>query len=323
MGGQGSQSNERLTGDRSLEASVATLIELEARRDLSDAEGYHRAIAAIHGLSSSILAAERDGQPSETIWRLVAPARAVQASSPFVRRLQEWPRGYPGDFETIEYLCDGRNQARAGTLGYQIERYCLNSAIAQQHRNKVRWQSEKILASTLALGNPRILSIGCGGSRDLMAIEGLLAKRRPEIVLSDLDVEALGLSISRLRLPEGCIRAVSGSVIRSSRTIQALAPFDLIVAGGIFDYLSGKHARWLGRKAIEWLAPDGVFCFTNIAAGNPDRCWMEYIADWQLIERSDPEMHDLVSAAESTSDITIQRDTTGLTHLVEIHGGVN
>jgi hypothetical protein len=26
-----------------------------------------------------------------------------------MRRCQEWPRGYPGDFETIEYLTAGAN----------------------------------------------------------------------------------------------------------------------------------------------------------------------------------------------------------------------
>ena len=31
----------------------------------------------------------------------------IVAGSPFVARAQDWPRGYPGDFETIEWLWSG------------------------------------------------------------------------------------------------------------------------------------------------------------------------------------------------------------------------
>jgi hypothetical protein len=54
------------------------------------------------------------GVPPGRILQLVARAREVHARSPFVRRLQSWPRGYPGDFETVEYLLSQEVMAPRG-----------------------------------------------------------------------------------------------------------------------------------------------------------------------------------------------------------------
>ena len=50
-------------------------------------------------LGEAIADCERRLVTRDTILNIIAPARDIYAGSPFVRRLQEWPRGYPGDFE--------------------------------------------------------------------------------------------------------------------------------------------------------------------------------------------------------------------------------
>ena len=64
-----------------------------------------------------------------------------------MHRLQAWPRGYPGDFETVEWLCDARNRAEPGTVPWALEQCSLQSPLAQQHRNKVGLQGRAILAT--------------------------------------------------------------------------------------------------------------------------------------------------------------------------------
>src|SRR5262245_22123589 len=97
----------------------------------------HATAAGMHAFAAAIDLCEEAGIEKATLAPHIEPMRALHARSPFVHRLQSWPRGYAGDFETIEYLCDAENRADAGTVAWAIEQYALQSPIAQQHRNKV------------------------------------------------------------------------------------------------------------------------------------------------------------------------------------------
>jgi extracellular factor (EF) 3-hydroxypalmitic acid methyl ester biosynthesis protein len=56
--------------------------------------------------------------------------------------MQSWPRGYPGDYETIEYLCECAIKAPPGTIEYFIDQYAVTCNMSQQHRNKLTWQAD-------------------------------------------------------------------------------------------------------------------------------------------------------------------------------------
>src|ERR1700731_1252092 len=87
---------------------------------------------------------ERWGWSTERIQTELAPSREVFATSSFMRRCQRWPRGYAGDFETIEYLAAGTNYSLSGSIGWYFEEINLQSPIAQQHRNKLDHQAKEI-----------------------------------------------------------------------------------------------------------------------------------------------------------------------------------
>jgi hypothetical protein len=67
------------------------------------------------------------------------------------------------------------------------------------------------------------------------------------------------------------------------------------------------------------LTPDGKICFTNILKPNPWRVWIEYLADWILIERTEAEfmyMLDIYGLVDINLKMTQER--TGLAGLYEI-----
>ena len=53
---------------------------------------------------------------------------------------------------------------------------------------------------------------------------------------------------------------------------------------------------------------------SNIARGNPFRPWIEYLADWWLIERDEADLRRLLAPgrASTSSRRKISHDTTGL-----------
>jgi hypothetical protein len=162
--------------DLELQQSVAAFVALPyARCDIDSL--YQRVDTCIQRMLKAIRECEAAGMQPQEIRDQLMPARILHHRSPFVARAQDWPRGYQGDFETIEYLCDGLNHVSIeDVVGYCIEEYTLNSRISQQHRNKVQLQADVILKCCQSKKASRVLSIGCGGARDLRMIGSLLEK---------------------------------------------------------------------------------------------------------------------------------------------------
>lgn len=304
-----------------LRQSVANFTALEGFITDGSSQLFHKVVACMHDLCFHILEAEKNGLSRTDIEAIIKPARDIHSRSVFVKRLQDWPRHYPGDFETIEYLCNPENKSLYGKIEYYIEDYALNSAIAQQHRNKVQRQSEIIL-DTLLNGKTalKILSVGCGGCLDILKIKRHIRNVQCDIVLHDADSGALALSKSRLDDITARVHTVNSNFLQSLRNIERLGPFDLILSGGLFDYLSDKHISFFLKHAFEKLLnKNSTLFFTNIKEGNPYKVWQEYLADWKLIYRSESAITGLLTDAGFAGNaIRVEKDETGLTFLVTV-----
>lgn len=303
-----------------LQRSVAAFVALAHARCEIEAL-YQRVVMCIHRMLTAIRKCEAAGMQPQEIRGQLMPARILHHTSSFVARAQDWPRGYQGDFETIEYLCDGLNHVSVeDVVGYCIEEYTLNSRITQQHRNKVHLQADVILKCCQSKKAARVLSLGCGGARDLRTIGSLLENTDAEFVLCDSDADALEFARSQLGLLADRTRFVHGKVPRVVNRLKSLGKFDLVVAGGLFDYLPN---RWIELMLTEiWehlLNENGQIFFTNIAFNNPYRVWMEYLADWSLIERSEEDIERLCrDAGIDDGAISITRDETNLALITSV-----
>jgi extracellular factor (EF) 3-hydroxypalmitic acid methyl ester biosynthesis protein len=282
----------------------------------------HATAAGLHAFAAAIDLCEEAGIEKATLQSHIAPMRALHARSPFVHRLQAWPRGYAGDFETIEYLCDAENRAPFGSIAWAIEQYALQSPIAQQHRNKVGLQARAILSTLLATRGARIASIGCGGCRDLALVQHHIPPDAGTFVLIDSDADALAFARQRLdRLRDRCefVRGRVPRVLTASAVRPSNGLFDLVVAGGLFDYLQDDWAIATLRLVRRMLVPGGRLILSNIAAGNPFRAWLEYLGSWSLIERQPEDLARLLTAAEFQADgVHITRDSTGLALMADV-----
>ncbi|NOY58284.1 MAG: class I SAM-dependent methyltransferase [Calditrichaeota bacterium] len=281
---------------------------------------FHRVVSLIHNLCYRITQAEEQGFAREEIIEIIKPFTAVTTGSLLIKRLHEWPRGYPGDFETIELLCNGKNQSKPDSVEYLCEMYALNSPIVQQHRNKVTKQADLILNTiNKAQKLPKILSIACGGCPDINRIKKYITNLPFELILNDFDAAALAYSKDRLRLIGDKCRFIQGDIIRSLKEIARQGPFDLIIAGGLFDYLKQRHIEFLLKHLKSCLNTNGILFFTNIVKDDPYRVWREYLANWTLIERSEQDILTLTQNAGIDAEcVDISRDATALSLFVEI-----
>ena len=263
---------------------------------------------------------ERWGWSVDRIRAELAPCREIFATSPFMRRCQQWQRGHAGDFETIDYLTAGVNQCAPGSVGWHFEEILLNSPIARQHRNRLQHQSQEIAHAVRRNRTARILSIACGGCLDWLPVLPLLDKFAGKIVLNDCDPGALALATERLQPVAGQIQLAAGDILRLAKRLGNGGRFDLVVAGGLFDYLSDTAAIFLLNAIRQYLlASGGVLFFTNIAKGNPWRTLMEHGSNWNLIERTEKQIRELCrDAGISQSAVSLERDSTELTILTRV-----
>jgi len=278
--------------------------------------------AVIRNLVAAISACELDGIERSCILREIAPARAIHSRSPFVKRLQDWPRGYPGDWETVEWLISQRNQAPSGTFEHCLETHLLGCLMAQQHRNKVVHQMQLIFNAAFVdpAAHTRILIVASGAAPDLRQLAVPATKTMSAFVLNDSDPTAIEAARQRLTPILDRCTFVTGNVLALTSRLSALGPYELILAGGSFDYLDDRAATLLCRVMLtKLLASDGMFYFSNVARGNPYRYWLEYLADWKLLERSENDVRSLLEPCRNyISEVSIERDATGISMLSHV-----
>ncbi len=296
-------------------------MEAAGRRFWGDScTGRTEALRLMKQFGATVEEMERWGWSAERIQSELAPCRAVFATSSFMRRCQQWPRGYAGDFETIEYLAAGVNHSVAGSLGWHFEDLILGSPIAQQHRNKLEQQAMEIVRTVQGNGEARVLSMACGGCLDWLQALPFLQDFAGEIVLNDMDPDALLLAESRLRQTTRRVRVEPGNVLLAMKRLTRRAPFDLVVAGGLFDYLCDKAIVFLLRSIYgDLLGAGGVLLFTNLAEGNPWRALMAYGSNWSVHERTEAQILTLCSQAGiPRSAVVTGREATRLAIMTRV-----
>ena len=256
----------------------------------------------------------------EKILEYIKPARDIQGDSPFIKRLQNWPRGYAGDFETINYMFESENKAPQNTIAFFCEQYALSCAATQQHRNKIVAQSSNILNTCHQRGEEKnILSLACGSNIDLQNIEHLIADSAVHFTLFDMDINALNYSKNKLKNIEDKCTFLHGNIFKVKQFLPE-EQYDLISIGGLFDYLSDKAIVMLLKYLFaKKLKTGGKLFFTNIATQNPFGIWMKYFANWELIERDTASLTALLEAAGISQDqVSITKEGTNLTNMVDV-----
>ncbi|SRR5579864_482344 len=88
---------------------------------------------------------------------------------------------------------------------------------------------------------------------------------RGQLWLNDIDNEALERSMSRIALVLPHVKSMPGNIVELLRSAKSRPRFDLIVAGGLFDYLEDRVARFVIKGAYSCLRSRGRF-FVGVRA---------------------------------------------------------
>jgi CRP-like cAMP-binding protein len=219
-------------------------------------------------------------------------------------RMYRKPRGYAGDFLTIEWMY-ANEPGGAGELGQLLDRCFLNQPAAQAVRHRRELLKDELeQAPQLTDQRPlRVTSLACGPAAEVFDI--LL--QYPELAdqvqftLVDVDQEALNHVQERL-LAHGLDQAVRLERrnllhLCIGRQTLELEPQHLMYSIGLIDYFDDRIVTRLQTWIRSCLAPGGRSILGNFHPNNPTRGLMDHLLDWRLIHRDEADMVRLADAA--------------------------
>lgn len=213
----------------------------------------------------------------------------------FIRWSFEKPFGYVGDFKIIDEIY--KNQPSTKGFDRLWDNYFQQLDICKAIRERKeetkkhiidfinRRQEENIRIMDLAFGPGRlvkeILSEGSNNKVskiifDCYDIDEKAVNYAKKILYNFKDINFFLKNVVRLSL-------------KNDITKEIPYKYDLIYSTGLFDYLSEKLATRLIMNLKKLLKKDGLMIICNVRDrySNPSVAWMEWVADWNLIYRTE------------------------------------
>jgi SAM-dependent methyltransferase len=220
--------------------------------------------------------------------------------SSFAERCYSKPRGYAGDYLTIEMMYNNEPSG-AGRIGPIVDECMLREPPCQAARNRrhlLSGQINQTIQSTT--GRAHIMSLACGPGREIFDALSGSALNAVDVTALDIDQDALNVIKKQSEQQKIPIHALHGNLIylATGRQQMDLPPQDLIYSIGLIDYFNDG----LVIKLIDWifdcLRPGGRVILGNFHPRNPSRGLMDQVLDWPLIYRDENRMNELYSASK-------------------------
>lgn len=216
-------------------------------------------------------------------------------------RLYAKPRGYAGDFQTVDLLY--RNEAGGhGRLGPLVDRCFLDEPAAKAIRNRRAFIAADIRARAADAGALKVTSLACGAAQEIRDVFHAEPNAQIRYTAIDIDNEALE-SVQRwadATAHADLIQPIQANLVylTTGRQELDLTPQDLIYSLAAIDYLNDQFVV----KLLDWihahLAPNGRVLLGNFHPSNPDKAFMDHVLDWHLIHRDQDELNRLFMASK-------------------------
>ena len=238
-------------------------------------------------------------------------------------RCLEKPKGYPGDYETLEIIYDRKTFSKDNELGYYFDLYFLNNPYAEAVRKR-KDKLKDMLENIIGKSNKtlKILDLACGGSKEVRDIceekKSNVVNKDVNFFLLDWDEEALEFSKKQLeKAPENFkidfIRDNIISFVRKTKFYEENGQMDIIYSIGLADYFTDRILKAMVTNAYKGLKRGGKFI---IAHKDKEISFShippEWFGDWTFFQRNEQDLFSLIeSAGQDWSEIKIDRDETG------------
>jgi SAM-dependent methyltransferase len=221
---------------------------------------------------------------------------------------REKPRGYAGDFRTIDLIYTHRTE-HSGDETW--DRFFHRQAAPQAVRNRKSYFCNLYGFTTTTRPGFSLLNIACGPCRDV--VEAVATHGCGEIIHNvDMDPDAIEYS-KKLAEEAKPLNATIEWQQANAFMFRARRTYDLVWSAGLFDYLDTKAAARLLKRMWSWTHKGGKVVIGNFHPDNPSRNYMEWVGEWFLIHRTVEDMTEMSRLAGISAEaLSFERDDTGV-----------
>jgi len=233
----------------------------------------------------------------EDLDRLLSGLDEVYLEETIQGRAYRQPRGYAGDFETIDRI--HTRAVAADPRAARWDRFFHEQPAPKAVRNRKRYFQRLVRRAEARVDGPvEVLDLGSGPCRDVREYLDEHPDSRARFTCVDQDPEAIAYGQALCAPYASRVRFVEGNVLRARLADR----YSLVWSAGVLDYLEDRLAVRLLRRILGWAAPDGEVVVGNFAPSNPSRDYMEVLGRWYLHYRDAVDLFDLAVEAGLDAD---------------------
>jgi extracellular factor (EF) 3-hydroxypalmitic acid methyl ester biosynthesis protein len=241
-------------------------------------------------------------------------------ASTYIERCYMKPRGYAGDFETIEMTYRGVPSGSTA-IGRMIDKWALSAgpAAAVRYRRKKIVDDIRSLVETRKGAEPlTVASLAVGPGREIFDVFEAMPAAPLRVVGIDIDDDALAFCSEEARkrsIGDEKLRLFQDNLVKLSlgRGRVSIPKQHFVYSMGLIDYLPGDIVVRLLNWAYDQLFSGGILAIGNFATGNAGKGFMDYVMDWALIHRTPDEMRDLFTRSKfGAAEVRIDTDPSGI-----------
>lgn len=236
----------------------------------------------------------------------------------FMNRARTWPRGYAGDYETLEGIY--RNIPKSIGLGYHLDRYFLATTLpsaVRDRKNSLRAVVKKELAKRRG---PKVLDIACGSCREVFELAPEIVSSKAQFTLVDSDSDALAFAGNRLGYtgipPEQTVfrRYNALKMVKHDRNVGEFGMQDVIYSVGFFDYLRDDALVPLLSSLYGLLNPGGTLITSFKDSRRYRSQEYHWFVDWDgFYQRTEEQSRNTLSKAGiPEASVCSHRDASGV-----------
>eukprot|EP00467_Chlorarachnion_reptans_P020390 CAMPEP_0114514804 /NCGR_PEP_ID=MMETSP0109-20121206/16362_1 /TAXON_ID=29199 /ORGANISM="Chlorarachnion reptans, Strain CCCM449" /LENGTH=360 /DNA_ID=CAMNT_0001694895 /DNA_START=517 /DNA_END=1599 /DNA_ORIENTATION=- len=211
------------------------------------------------------------------------------------------PRGYAGDFQTIQMLYDDKNLGHR-EFGKVVDRLLRQTSPAAAVRNRRHFFKDEIVRLVATQRNTNVTCLSSGPATEVLDASELVPKGRSgslTVNLVDFDDVALQFVSNQQedRLHERhdfnlnyINKNIVKLIVNRKKKDQLISNQDLVYSIGVTDYLNDKTVVALLDYIHKILRPGGRVIIGNFHPRNNYTPLMELLLDWRLIHRTEEDM---------------------------------
>jgi SAM-dependent methyltransferase len=240
------------------------------------------------------------------------------SKSYFMNRARTWPRGYAGDFETLEGIY--RNIPLSEGLGYYLDRYFLATALPSAVRHRKDFLRSLLGRELCGRQAPKFLDLACGSCRELVELAPEIKASGAQVTCVDFDSDALDFAANRMiyaGVPQEQMtfrRYNAFKMIKHDRNVKEFGMQDVIYSVGFFDYVQDDRLIPLLSALYALLNPGGALIMSFKDSRLYRAQEYHWFVDWDgFLQRTEEDSREvLVRAGIPLDHVTSARDNSGV-----------